>query len=364
MNNKLQWIEIKNYKGIENLKLENFTDINVFIGKNNTGKSSILESIYLTSCKFNKLDYISIKPFLQILERLDYSLYYDFPLFIEGLKYKNKNPEFSSNLIENIEIEFGYDEKDENKYVEGFIKYLYKQNIKNFIKIKIKKSGNVIQNFIIHKYYGDDDYPYIYSYLDITNFPPVIDNENCLLIDFVSIRNPDYSYRLYDKSLDIYGEEFKNKILNILKDYDIKDIEIDKENEIIKIIFKDYSLYYPVLSDSLKSIFYSTLSLYSIKDGIICIEEPENHLHPKSMDLYTKNIIKSVKENNNQIFISTNSLEFLEKLLEYAKKLNINVNIYHLLKVNDKLDYVVYNRDDSLGAIKDIGLDLREEDLI
>ena len=35
---KLQWVEIKNFRGIKEVKLENFTDINVFIGKNNTGK--------------------------------------------------------------------------------------------------------------------------------------------------------------------------------------------------------------------------------------------------------------------------------------------------------------------------------------
>ena len=44
---KLHWIEVQNFSGIKHAKFENFTDINVFIGKNNTSRSTILESIYL-----------------------------------------------------------------------------------------------------------------------------------------------------------------------------------------------------------------------------------------------------------------------------------------------------------------------------
>ena len=43
---KLQWLEIQNFRGIKHVKIEDFTDL-VFIGKNNTGKSTILEGIYL-----------------------------------------------------------------------------------------------------------------------------------------------------------------------------------------------------------------------------------------------------------------------------------------------------------------------------
>ncbi|ARM74749.1 AAA family ATPase [Acidianus manzaensis] len=42
-------ISINNFRGIKELNIENFGDINVFIGRNNTGKSSILEALYLTS---------------------------------------------------------------------------------------------------------------------------------------------------------------------------------------------------------------------------------------------------------------------------------------------------------------------------
>ena len=37
---------IENFKGFDRLKLENFSRITVIGGKNNTGKSSILEALF------------------------------------------------------------------------------------------------------------------------------------------------------------------------------------------------------------------------------------------------------------------------------------------------------------------------------
>ena len=36
-------LKIDTYRGIKNLQLNNFKDINIFTGDNNTGKTSILE---------------------------------------------------------------------------------------------------------------------------------------------------------------------------------------------------------------------------------------------------------------------------------------------------------------------------------
>ena len=35
-------IDIKNFRGIEHLKIDDFARVNVFLGQNNSGKSSVL----------------------------------------------------------------------------------------------------------------------------------------------------------------------------------------------------------------------------------------------------------------------------------------------------------------------------------
>ena len=45
-------LEIKNYRAIKSCKIEGLSRVNVFIGRNNSGKSSLLEAIYLASAAF------------------------------------------------------------------------------------------------------------------------------------------------------------------------------------------------------------------------------------------------------------------------------------------------------------------------
>ena len=45
----LRQIEIKGYRGIRKLTLDLDQQINIFVGRNNTGKSSILEAIMLAA---------------------------------------------------------------------------------------------------------------------------------------------------------------------------------------------------------------------------------------------------------------------------------------------------------------------------
>ena len=40
-------IEIKNFRGIEHLEIDDFSRVNVFVGQNSSGKSSILECLLL-----------------------------------------------------------------------------------------------------------------------------------------------------------------------------------------------------------------------------------------------------------------------------------------------------------------------------
>lgn len=46
----INYLKLKNYKGIKEAKLENLGHINIICGKNNSGKSSILEAINTNDC--------------------------------------------------------------------------------------------------------------------------------------------------------------------------------------------------------------------------------------------------------------------------------------------------------------------------
>ena len=51
-------LEIKNFRGIKEAHLKGFVGINIFVGKNGSGKSSLLESLYVVLTRGEELRYI------------------------------------------------------------------------------------------------------------------------------------------------------------------------------------------------------------------------------------------------------------------------------------------------------------------
>ena len=354
---KLKWIEIKNFRGIRHALLKDFTDINIFIGKNNTGKSTILEAISLVKSRF-KFDYFGTLMFIRIFNKRgwDEKRFVD---IVEEIKYKHiYSPEiniegenFSLDTI-NIPIKVVEELKGRkpNINTDAGIGISVDRNGEWFCTnyIWVDKEMKLLDSFI---YYSDKE--------EIRKeFEDII--ENVMLIDESLLRDLSVSAKAFEKLIDIEGYKAKKSILEGLRYYypDIVDLDI-KEN-ILRIIFEDYAITFPSIADGLKSSLILSIVIYIMEDGIICIEEPENHLHPALQNLYIEYIIRSVREKNNQIFISTHSLEFLEKLLEYAKTRDINLNIYKLIELkNGELNYKRYSLEDAYEAINEIGIDLR-----
>lgn len=55
----IESIFVQNYRGIRSCKIEGLKVVNVLIGRNNSGKSSVLESIYLASAAFHSEERLS-----------------------------------------------------------------------------------------------------------------------------------------------------------------------------------------------------------------------------------------------------------------------------------------------------------------
>jgi len=68
---KIKDIHIKEFKGIENIKIENCGSINAFVGKNNSGKSSLLHAIDIASLAHFTGDWDSFQPKLAIKDLIN-----------------------------------------------------------------------------------------------------------------------------------------------------------------------------------------------------------------------------------------------------------------------------------------------------
>ena len=103
-----------------------------------------------------------------------------------------------------------------------------------------------------------------------------------------------------------------------------------------------------------------TPSIYGV--AINLIEEPELHMHPGFMEKYTQELTKFAKEHNIQYVMTTHSLEFLEYLLDNARQQDMlnEVSIIRLYRLPDgEVDYEVLSGEEAYDELEDIKGDLR-----
>jgi AAA15 family ATPase/GTPase len=60
MNQAFESFQIKGYRGIETMELTELGQVNIFVGNNNSGKTSILEAISILCDPLNSLQWLSI----------------------------------------------------------------------------------------------------------------------------------------------------------------------------------------------------------------------------------------------------------------------------------------------------------------
>ena len=65
----LRSLEIQNFKGIKQGKLEDLAQVNVLVGRNNSGKSTILDALILLRSAILGLDHLNALGPEQILKR-------------------------------------------------------------------------------------------------------------------------------------------------------------------------------------------------------------------------------------------------------------------------------------------------------
>ena len=88
-------IEIKNFRGIDHLKIDDFSRVNVFLGQNSSGKSSVLECLFLMMGMSNP----NLPQNINSFRSRNYSSFADLGYLFHNYDYKLK-PEIASELFD------------------------------------------------------------------------------------------------------------------------------------------------------------------------------------------------------------------------------------------------------------------------
>lgn len=290
-------LHVKNFKSIKNLELE-CKRVNVFIGKPNTGKSNILESVGIFS-----IPYDNIEKFVRFENMTNLFYDQDIEKKIEIIAHDV----YCEIIFENgiFSVKGG---GKEGKIFSFESRYDYGKSLGG--------SSSGISPFKFYKYRVTE----VFHRRD-PNFllPPYGENLLSILITNKSLRKV---------VADIFSE-FGLRI--VLKPQETK-IEVQKEVEDV-IISYPYSL----VSDTLQRVVFHLAAIETNKDSVIIFEEPESHAFP----YYTKFLAERIAlDKTNQYFVATHNPYFLSSVLEKTPKDEIGISITYFEDYQTKVKSV------------------------
>lgn len=406
-------VEIKNYKGFDEMFFS-CNSINILVGPNNTGKSSILESVWMGLSSLNgyedsignrfentifKVDYrylnhntnnanhksdISLNLtdgkivklildycesglpntekekmiFMEYVDSLTYS--HASSMRFKSLADRRRRPyaELSETLSEFIEWkESAVDDLSESQY----------SKIANLLAEVSNDMENERQNNRQRLIDAEKMLVYPEGYSENSSFKPltrssyVIKDEgtNNFVIPFLINQSSKPDGALYNKVFE------SKKVIDVIK-YLKKRInyfeDIREKDGKLYVFLKDVDEPLPLSSmgDGFNSLLINSFITTLIEEGVILFEEPEISMHPGYLDVLAKEIIDNSK--NHQIFLSTHSMELIKYILNFAEKGGIldQVNIVKLNRFNDGfIEREIINGTSAKEEIEQINTDLR-----
>lgn len=369
-------LKISNFRGISQLELSDFSRINVLLGRNSSGKSSILEAIFLLSGSNTPNLTLNV----DLFRNLRHDAANDFTFLFNKLDYNNK-PEFSADLFKN----------NGNKKLSINPKSKFKKEInisesKQLLSATSEDTSNKFNSDAIDTLELKTELKYkntqtIRSTSEISfqletntgaaTFPFKKDDK--YKEDFIALFDGTFdlnSNELYNRLDKIIIDKRKDEVIKGLKfiDNKIVDISLGKGNMIYVDLGDDFAKLVPInlLGDGAKKITRIILNLNAVKNGVLLIDEIDNGLHFSVLQEVWKIIIKLSIEFDVQVFVTTHSKETLESLnsvfnqLESVNDKNL-ISCYTISKNNkDQITSFRYDAN-SLGDSIKRNLEIRGE---
>lgn len=341
---------IETFRGVKELQLKDLGDVNIFVGDNNSGKTSVLEAIQIICdpSEYNLMQVARQREKYKMSFRFGLSLF-DLFLYLfngsSGMKESNQyrlalsadirheelkvtvEGSLVDQLLEGKQIP-GNGVEEGNKIVHGLIEM--QEEVKTFIG-SIKTILPEFGQMSVFNGKEQEKSIEINRYTQQTRSSkdrPVIKVKSIQVIDHV-----------VDNAFDelIKNRKIKEKTLTLLKDFEpeITDLRyINDDGRFIPVVESGLPDYLPLsmYGDGMKKALTILNALVSAENGIVMIDEFETAIHTTAMENVFRFMITVAKELNVQLFLTTHSIEAVDKILISAGDAIEDVRVITLKK--------------------------------
>lgn len=313
--------EIKNYRQFESAKFENFSNINLFIGENDTGKTTILKFLYANCSELKEIvdngeKNISVYSSLNKIQNIDImdilsgnndNIDFNFPNKIIKLGLKSYYMHYFECSICNSKNEIITSKENVNDF-----KYDYKA-----LFIPAKEILSIMNSIAYLRSKGINDFDD--SYNDIVF--EILAEKSINEANFLEVFKNKSKYDFYDGKIKMLNNGNK-KVVYYRNDGEVYDINFVAEG------IKKLGIF-PIL--------HNTGNL--TKKTVLFIDEPENSLHPKLVREFMRFLV-DISKDEVQIFMASHNSFVLNQLSNIAEINNYPINVYFFLKDKENANKV------------------------
>lgn len=298
-------IEIERFRGIRYASIEGFKQVNLFFGKNNCGKSSLLESMFLISGLSNPLLPIHVN-FMRGYGKARLS-----DLKLDFYNFDSTQP---------IHVRMENEEKRDLNIT------LFEQN-QNSVSLNADGT-NILSNVEEGTYGLKLDFK-----IDEKCFESQLRFDSNSLNDATRIVSKDYVEKLrsvylspkYDFNASIQGLKYilQNKDEHFIVD-GLKLIEprvkdfVYTDQEMLVDVGLEKRIPVNMMGDGARKIVSLLTAVYDCKDGALLVDEISNGFHYSVMCKLWKVLMNAAIKDNTQLFITTHDMDSIKGLRDAA----------------------------------------------
>jgi AAA15 family ATPase/GTPase len=283
-------IKIKNFKCFEDFKANGFKRVNLIAGKNNVGKTALMEACWIyeqnkNSANINEAFFNMVKSIILIREFRDIANHDNFDLLkkFQGLIIKSNNQSVKLNLeINNLDV---------------------KLEINDF-----KIDASLISSDLLKKYLSDNK---------PKNFIPSSKINNELIIHLYDCIKKNRKKNQLNK----YIHQFDHDILEFEIIENVSQVYLDSRKQ-----FEDIS----ELGHGLKRYIAIISAILVSQNSCLFLDEIENGIHYTHLDKLWEIILTLSEKMNCQVFATTHSKDCIESYYKVSKKMEYKNDIAYI----------------------------------
>ncbi len=301
-------IDIKNFRGIDHLRIDDFSRVNVFLGQNSSGKSSVLECILLLMGMSNP----DLPQAINAIRSRSFSNFADLGYLFHNYDLKVK-PEVAAELFDeakrhlSLEMTYIFDEKSQSNVQDGHIPTSETKTFLNTLRMTfdIESGQNKTsyecgitvnpQGLISNKRMAE-------GYLE--------KNSVAFISSDLAVGNPA------NDLVELAKRKRKDIVTERLQHFDSRITTLEILNNVAYVGLEgiDQLLTVNMQGDGLRRYLNIVAASANPINNILLVDEIENGLHYSAYKKLWEAIFALAVGTNKQIFVTTHSKETIQKL--------------------------------------------------